>query len=246
MKHHLITTLLLLPPAALADAPAAAPAPPPAAEKSANPESVDISDMEEDYWRPNRDELEVVQNRRFEKARKWELAVHYGIYQGQDYVDSKSYGASLTYNFTNMFFTEFSFHKVTNSDNAFLNSVRNRYGFTPDFNRVTRQLVFSAGWTPLYAKFSLLGKTISQFEMYVAPGMGWTSTLVDHTSLHFTIGQKFFLTEHTLFRLEWRISRFTDIVNTTQGTSSAAYGGPGYVEQNQITHNIIFGLGVMY
>ncbi len=246
-------TLLLLPAMATAKnavlptpAPVAAPAAAPAGAKAINPESVDISGLEEDYWRPNKDELEVVQNRRFEKANKWELTGHYGIYQGQDYVDSKSYGGSLTYNFTNMFFTELSYLKVTNTDNDFLNSVRTRFGFTPDFNRVDHQYVLAAGWTPIYAKFSLLGKKISHFEMYLAPGIGVTKTAEDHLSGHLTIGQKFFLTEHLLFQLDWRISKYTDKVITTQGSSSRSNGGPGFVEQSQTTHNIIFGLGVMY
>lgn len=244
MKCLLIAATLLIPHAAVSAEEQATP--PAAAEAPKNPESVDISGLEEDYWRPNKDELEVVQNRRFEKARKFELAAHYGLFQGQDYVDSKSYGGSLTYNFTNQFFAEFSFHKINNTDNDFLNSVRNRFGFTPDFNRAEKQYVLAGGWTPIYAKFSLLGKKISHFEMYAAPGIGITKTAENHLSGHLTIGQKYFLTELFLFRLEWRISKYTDRVNTPTGSTSVANGGPGYVDQSQTTHNIIFGLGVMF
>lgn len=230
-------------------APQASPPASPAADapKTANnPEAVDISNLEEDYWRPNKDELEVVQNRRFEKAQKWELGIHYGFFQGQDYVDTKSLGGSLTYNFSNQFFAEFSYYKMKSSNNDFLTSVKNRFGFTPDFNEEDHQMVLSAGWTPIYAKFSLLGKKISHFEMYAAPGIGITRTTEDHLSGHLTIGQKFFLTENLLFRFDWRITKFTDRVKTTQGSTSLANGGPGFVEQSETTHNIIFGLGVMY
>lgn len=233
------------PPASAAPAPAPAPAEAPAPEKK-NPEAVDISGLEEDYWRPNKDELEVVQNRRFQKAKKWEFALHYGIFQGQDYVDSKSYGASATYNFTNEWFTELSYAKINNSNNDFLRSVQSRFGFTPDFNTENDQEVLAVGWTPLYAKFALLGKEISHFEMYLAPGVGLTRTASTHFSQHFTVGQKFFLTERFLLRLEWRITHFTDRINTTQGATSRANGGPGYVDQSTTTHNIIFGLGVMF
>jgi len=248
MKSYLIATLILMSSAARAEDQAAAPtaAPAPLTAPPKNPESIDISGLEQDYWRPNKDELEVVQNRRFEKAHKFEFALQYGFYQGQDYVDSKSVGGSLTYNFTNQFFTEFSYFKINNSDNDFLSSVRTRFGFTPDFNRENHQMVLNGGWTPIYAKFALLGKQISHFEMYVAPGVGITNTTADHLSGHFTVGQKFFLTEHLLLRLEWRITKFTDTINTTQGSTSKANGGPGYVDQSQTTNNIIFGLGVMY
>lgn len=216
------------------------------ADSEKKTEAVDISDLEENYWRPNQDELEVLQNRRYEKAGRFELGVHYGIYQGKDYVNSKSTGASLTYNLSNEFFLEVSQHKISNEDNEFLNAVRNRYGFTPDFNRESQQTVLAAGWTPIYAKFSLLGKKISHFEMYFAPGIGRTKTLENHLSGHFTIGQKFYITDHILFRLEWRMSRYTDRIITTQGATSKANGGPGYVDQADTTHNIIFGLGWMF
>lgn len=217
----------------------------PAAEAK-KPQAVDISDLEENYWRPNQDDLEVLQNRRYPKAKRVELAAHYGIYQGKDYVNSKSTGFSLTYNVTDQFFVEASHHKVSNQDNEFLNAVRNRYGFTPDFNRESSQDVINFGWTPIYAKFSLLGKKISHFEMYLAPGVGRTKTLENHFSGHFTVGQKFFLTDHLLFRLEWRMSRYKDRITTTQGSTSKANGGPGYVDQTDTTHNIIFGLGWMF
>lgn len=252
MKTLLITLSLCLP-AAVAfaeDKPAPAPAAPvgeaPQKNQQQNPEAVDISGLEQDYWRPNKDELEVVQNRRYEKKGKLEVAGHYGFFQGQDFVDAKSWGGSLTYNISNQFFVEGSYHKIENSDNDFLKSVRTRFGFTPDFNRQSNQSVLAVGWTPIYAKFSLLGKKISHFEMYAAPGVGITNTGENHVSGHFTIGQKFFLTELLLFRIEWRISKFTDKVNTPQGSTSIANGGPGFVEQAITTHNIIFGLGVMF
>lgn len=237
MRTYAIMLMLLLPAPAAAEQPAAG---------TENPEAVDISGLEEDYWRPNKDELEVIQDRRFQKAGRWELAIQYGIYQGQDYVDAKSFGGSVTYNFSNQLFTELSYFQVSTTENEFLQSVRSRFGFTPDFNRVKRQTVLALGWTPIYAKFGLLGRKISHFEMYLAPGVGQTHTASDRLSGHLTIGQKFFLTELLLLRLEWRISRYTDEVATTQGASSKANGGPGFVRQSETTHNIIFGLGVMF
>ncbi|MGZ3696158.1 MAG: hypothetical protein ACXWQO_19175, partial [Bdellovibrionota bacterium] len=97
-----------------------------AAEPAKKVEAVDISDLEENYWRPNQDELEVLQNRKYEKAHRFELGVHYGIYQGKDYVNSKSTGVSATYNFSNVYFVELSHHRVSNTDNEFLSAIRTR------------------------------------------------------------------------------------------------------------------------
>lgn len=251
MNFSLLATILLLTPALghaedapAPVAPAAAAATPAAA--APNNEAVDISDLEEDYWRPNKDELEVVQNRRFEKKGRFELGLHYGIYQGEDYENATSMGLSGTYNLSNFWFVEASHHKISNTESDFLQSVRRQYGFTPNYNRESSQSVMQLGWVPIYAKFSILGKKISHFEMYLAPGIGMTKTLENHLSGHFTVGQKFFLTDHFLFRLDWRMTRFKDRVNTPQGATSVANGGPGFVEQSITTHNIIFGLGVMF
>lgn len=209
-------------------------------------EKIDISGLEEDYWRPNKDELEVVQNRRYTKAKRFEIGLHYGIFQGKDYVNSRSAGLSVTYNITDEFFVELSRHNISNTENDLLKSFRSQYGTAPEFNTEKSQTVLNVAWVPIYAKFSLLGKKISHFEMYFAPGIGITETTKNNLSGHFTIGEKFFITEHALFRIDWRMSRFTDRVTTTQGSTSLANGGPGYIDKTQTTHNIIFGLGWMF
>jgi outer membrane beta-barrel protein len=234
MKTILLTALLFLPPMLAFP------------QDTPNNESVDISDLEEDYWRPNRDQLEVVQNRRFEKKGRFEFALHYGIFQGEDFENSTSAGLSGTYNFSNFWFVEASHHRISGSDNDFLRSLQRQYGFTPNFNREESQSVLQVGWVPIYAKFSLLGKKISHFELYLAAGPGLTKTLANHLSGHFTVGNKFYLTENLLFRVEWRMTRYKDRVEAKSGALSTANGGPGFVDQTETTHNIIFGLGWMF
>ncbi|RYZ98941.1 MAG: outer membrane beta-barrel domain-containing protein [Proteobacteria bacterium] len=248
MKFLILTSLLFLASTAAqaADAPAAVAPSAPALSPAPNPETVDISDLEDDYWRPNKDELEVVQNRRFEKAGRFELGGHFGIMQGQDFENEKSFGASATYNFNNEWFVEASHHRFSSEDNDFVKSIGQRYGFRPDFNRENHQSALQVGWTPIYAKFSLLGNKISHFEMYLAAGAGITNTLANHFTAMVTVGQKFYLTEHLLFRIDWRISSYNDRINTPQGATSIDKGGPGYVEQRETTNNIIFGLGWMF
>ena len=245
MKTILLSLMLLGAAPAMAEDPAPV-APAPAAAPAPNPETVDISDLEQDYWRPNKDELEVVQNRRFEKKGRFEIGAHYGIYQGEDFESSVSKGVSATYNLSNTWFVEGSHHWISNKDSDFLTSVRKQYNFTPNFNREESQSTLQLGWVPIYAKFSLLGKKISHFELFLAAGPGYTKTLDNHLSGHFTVGTKFYISEHFLFRLDWRMSRYKDKVNAVSGALSKANGGPGYFEQTETTHNIIFGLGWMF
>jgi len=209
-------------------------------------QDIDISDLSEDYWRPNRDELEVVQDRKFNKTGKIEIGLGYGLYQGGEYLNSKSVGASITYHWNNIWATEISTLKINNHESEFLQSVKNRYGFTPDFNAEKRQHTISMLWTPIYAKFSFLGKKISHFETYVGPGVGVTTTANSHFTKTLQIGEKFFITENFIFRIEWKISQYTDQITATQGTPSIANGGPGYFNQSVTKHNIIFGIGWMF
>ena len=101
-----------------------------------------------------------------------------------------------------------------------------------------------------WGRMAFVGSSLVLLALQVGLLPGWALGITDtgekHFSGHFTIGQKFFLTELFLFRLEWRISKFTDKVNTPQGATSLANGGPGFVEQSVTTHNIIFGLGVSF
>lgn len=240
MKSLLLASLILFSPTALAEE-SASPTPAPV-----NPEAVDISDLEQDYWRPNKDELEVVQNRRFDKKGRFEVGLHYGLLQGEDFENSSSMGLSGTYNFSNMWFLELSHHRFSSSDNDFLRSLRTQYGFTPNYNREENQTAAQIGWVPIYAKFSLLGQKISHFELYLAAGPGLTKTLENHLSGHFTVGNKFYLTENLMFRVEWRMTRYKDTVKANSGAFSTANTGPGFVEQTETTHNIIFGLGWMF
>jgi hypothetical protein len=60
------------------------------------------------------------------------------------------------------------------------------------------------------------------------------------------VGNKFYITENFLFRIDWRMSRYKDKVTARSGSLSKANGGPGFYEQNETTHNIIFGLGWMF
>lgn len=228
----------------------AEPAPAPQAATNAGEakkvDAVDISDLEEDYWRPNKDELEVVQNRRFQKAKKFEVAAMYGFYQGADYVNSRAAGVSVAYNITNEWFVDASYLSISATENDLYNSFRTQFGAAPNYSKEQAQEVLSVGWTPIYAKFSLLGKKISHFEMYIAPGIGNTKTTDNHLSKHLTIGQKFFINEHLIFKIDWRVSQYTDKVYSTVGSTTRANGGLGYFEKSETKHNILFGLGWMF
>ena len=206
----------------------------------------DISDLADEYWRPSKDELEVIQNRRFDKKGRFEVSATYGFYQGGDWLDYKSAGVALTYNWNNQFATEISYLKLHATNSELLNSVRTQFAFTPNFNQENSQLSAAMLWTPIYAKFGFLGKKISHFETYLGPGIGLTKTAEQHLTKHLVIGEKFFITEHFIFQIAWKMSWYTDKVTVSQGTYAIVNGGPGYISPNVTRHNLLFGFGWMF
>ncbi len=235
MKRILICLLLLLPagPVFSEDTPK-------------KPEDIDISELEENYWRPNKDELEVLQARRFEKKGRVAVGILYGVYQGREYSITRSFGASAAYYWNEEWATEVMAQRMSNTDSDFLQSVKRQYGFTPDFNNETAQYSASMLWIPIYAKFAFLGNSISHFEMHLGPGVGITKTADNHFTKLFTVGQRFFITKNLLFMIDWKIYQYTDKVRATQGAYSTSNGGPGFFNQQVTRHNFIFGLGWLF
>ena len=133
-----------------------------------------------------------------------------------------------------------------NRDSEFLTAVKSEFGFTPDYNKTNSQYSAFLQWSPIYAKFSLLGKKISHFEMYFAPGAGVTRTTSDRFTKHAAVGQRFYITEHFIFRLEYLISWYSDEIPATRGSASKAKGGPGFTASNETTHNMLIGLGWIF
>lgn len=221
---------------------------PPASAEAAKPapEEADVSKLAEEYWRPGEDELGVIQDRRYDKAKRIEASIMYGFYQGGGYLDTKSQGIALAYHVSNAVAFELSYLQLKNKKSEFLKAVEAQYGFTPDYNAQSSQSSAEFVWTPIYAKFALLGKRVSQFETYFAPGVGYTTTLEKHFTKNLSIGEKFFVTENLVLRLEWKMSFYTDRITATQGTYAIRNGGPGSYEQHLTTHNLMFGLGWLF
>jgi outer membrane beta-barrel protein len=219
---------------------------PTTAAPAVQPEEQDISKLADDYWRPGEDELGVIQDRRYNKEKRVEATLLYGFYQGGGYSDTKATGIALTYHWSNRWATEISTLRLSHQKSDFLTAVENQYGFTPDFNREVSQHTVAMVWTPIYAKFALLGKKVSHFETYIAPGLGLTKTLSNHLTGHLSIGEKFFITEHMILRLEWKMSRYTDSIRASTGAYSTSNGGPGFYKQTDTVHNLLFGLGWLF
>lgn len=204
---------------------------------------LDVSDIAEEYWRPQRDKLGVIQGRRFKKSGHLEISPLYGFYQSRQYTDSNSYGLSLVYNFSETWGLDLSYMRIQNSDSSFLENLRKEFpGLNPGFNLEKSHGILALSWSPIYAKFAFLGRKISHFETYVSLGAGFTETEKYNFTYSVAIGERFYLSEKLLFRVEWRISHYTDndIVKVDRG------GIESKLSDSPTRANLILGLGYLF
>ncbi len=207
---------------------------------------IDVSDIANKYWQPQKDNLEVVQNRRFAKTGRIEFSLLYGFYQTREYQDSTSVGASLTYNFSELWTVEASYLKINNDRSSFLDSLSTQFNVEPNFNSEESQSSILATFAPIYAKFALLGRHISHFEPYISLGGGYTKTLKNHFTIIAAFGNRFFITKNLVLRLEWKRSWYTDEIVAKSGRFSKANDGSGSFEDDIVRNNLIIGVGWLF
>lgn len=207
---------------------------------------VDISDIQNQYWKAHDKEFEVIQNKQYTKTGKIELAPVAGIYQRVDYQDTKTLGAAISYHFSEFVGAELMAYKMFATQSHVLSRFQETTGATIEFNPEKYYIGGSAIITPIYGKFSLLGKKISHFDLYLAPGAGMTKTIGAHFTPSIGVGQKFWISPKWNFRVEYRWMQYHDSIPTTQGTSAVKNGGPGYFEDIITNQNLIFGVSYLF
>lgn len=207
---------------------------------------LDISGLAEEYWRPQKDRLGVIQNKIFTKKNRFAMSLLYGFLDSSQYTSSSSLSIALGFNITERLSLELSYTDITNKPSKFLKAVNERFGFTPDFNYEQNRTMGMLTFTPIYGKFALFGQQISHFEFYFGLGGGVTKTTKQHPTLGLLFGNHFFINKHLLLRTEWRMVRFTDEITITQGSGSIANGGSGTAKESIVRRNLMLGLGVLF
>ena len=255
MELKSVTTywMILLTVAALAAASVGAaeaeknpPPPAPAAAASGESGEVDISDVQNQYWKAHDKEFEVIQNRQYTKAGRIELTPLFGLYQRVTFQDTHTLGLSAAYHFSDMWGAEVMGYKTYGSDSQVLSSFKTATGTTIDFNPESYYMGASALFTPIYGKFSLFGKKISHFDLYLAPGMGVTKTVALRPTPSMAVGEKFWITPKWNFRIEYRWMRYSDDVSATTGSQAIKNGGAGNFSQTVTNQNLMFGISYLF
>lgn len=215
-------------------------------------EEIDVSDLADEYWRPQKDDLEVVQNKRFTKSGRFEASLLYGFLQTHQYTDSQAIGASLNFHLSERWSVEASHFRISNKPSDFLTSVRRQFGLTPDFNNENSQTMGMVSWAPIYGKFALLGRKISHYDFYASLGAGVTETgntsqnTANRFSWSWALGSRFFVWKNLLIRTEFRMLNYTDEVTVTQGSDARRNGGPGFTKTDVTRRNLVLGVGWLF
>ncbi len=195
-------------------------------------DKLDIQKLEQKYWSAKDDDFSVIQNRAFQKEKRFFLSANYGI----PFNDPNSIGTLTGVNFGYFFNERWGIElNHVNSQFKFNDTVdyfKKTYGVLPDHNTFKSANTLMAYWVPIYAKMSLLDKKIIYFDMGFGLGVGTTSydqnscTVVavcksgtglegidksNKSASHysFSIMQQFFLSEHWAIRIDL-VNRYTN------------------------------------
>ncbi|MCK6597099.1 MAG: outer membrane beta-barrel domain-containing protein [Bdellovibrionaceae bacterium] len=228
--------------------------------ESNDSDKLDIQKLEQKYWSAKDDDFTVIQNRAFQKEKRFFLTGSYGI----PFNDPNAVGSLMGINFGYFLNERWGFEVSTVNANFKFNDTvdyfRNRYGVLPNHNTFKSANSIMAYFVPIYAKMSLLDKKIIYFDMGIGLGLGQTNyeenscTLAEgctagasidkinkasKSSSHyaFSIMQQFFLSEHWAVRIDL-INRYTneDRIDSTNKTSIG----------NKLINDTAFQIGVTF
>lgn len=128
---------------------------------------------------------EVVQNRFVKRERRFEIAPEWSLALGGDtYVRTQSLGLNGYYHVTPQFSVslkyQHAFNRLTPEGHAMVQSAYAEYqqnpaapeGLMPEVNPTLSHQLLAFQWYPVYGKVSWLGKSVTQFDVYLNAGFG--------------------------------------------------------------------------
>lgn len=200
------------------------------------PERIDVQSMKRRYWTVgNEDLMDVVQNRRYTKKGRFEIALRYGFWSDDAFQDQKSMGGSLGYH-VNEFLSLHGFYSGISAANsqAFTAATQAASGVTPIVNPNKSVFGGEARGSLIYGKLSLLGSKIFYYDFNTAIGLSQHKAL-EGTGMgyFFGLGQQFFVNRTWFVGVDWRLMFHT-----------AKFNNPPITERSLTTSWIQIGFGV--
>ena len=212
--------------------------------KTEEAEQVEVENVKKQYWAVGDEtRLGVVQDRYYSKAERLQLGVFAGIYSGDPFFDTKSFGGIIGYHFTEYLAIKALGWKDNINNSSALNKFVSVAGVGTNSNR-TRSFVGAEGViSPLYGKLSLFGKLILYFDLHLSLGVGSTDTDNGrYISPFMGIGQEVFVAKSASISIDARwLTYKEDIVERIKA-------GPTFGQKidEQTVYNNLAALGFNY
>ena len=159
------------------------------------------------------DRIKSVQRKVFLKRRRFEIYPHFGIDLNDAFYAHLVLGGSVGYHVVDSLSFEGRFGYVLDSiEQEPIRFVRQSAGGLPERPpRFELHGELDAIWAPLYGKISLFGEGILHFDTYIAVGGGVFKTDEGVApAANFAIGQRYFITDWLVARIELRDYIFPD------------------------------------
>jgi outer membrane beta-barrel protein len=174
------------------------------------------------------------------KANRLELAVRYGFWGNDPFVDQISAGLSLGYHFNELLSVHVGFSTIV----AQLSSAAKAYaqastnGLEPSVNMGRRVINAESKFSLIYGKLSLLGKAIIYYDMNLAVGAAQiTSDFTTRFAPEFGLGQQIFLGQNFVFNADYRMLFSSESYNDRSGNPFS---------RNVTTNWVILGIGYLF
>lgn len=228
-----LTAVVFLQPASASAADSAPKAAPNSLENvGTEAERLNIENIRQKYWaRGDENELGVVQNRMYTKARKFELGVYGGVVSTDPFLSVYSLNASLGYHFSEYLSVAVFGVKYFVGPSSALELLQSPYpngiGTGTNTNEPKWYVGGEVMGSLLYGKLSVIGKAIIHYDFHLIGGLGVMSTESgNYATPSVGVGQAFFITRNITLRTDYRLMIYNETILQKVSSNTSPPGTP--------------------
>ena len=206
---------------------------------SADAEQVDVEGIKKKYWASgDENQLGVVQNRMYSKARKFSLGIGGGFMFNDPFLTVKAYGGTLGYHINEFFGVSLVGYKFSSSPSAALTTLR-AGGKEANTNPPNWYTGAEGTASLLYGKLSLVGASIIYFDLHFSAGAGLMDTESGRAMAGTAgMGQRFYISRVTSLRIDYRMIGYKETIIEKEITTKK---GQAVGDRTNLSHSIFFG-----
>lgn len=216
-----------------------------------NPESdkLDVSDLEKKYWAAKDTDFNVVQNRTYTKAGRYAISLGFGPLLNDSWSEAVALSASASYYFSDRYGAELMYSYTDTKNSASTDRLISQGG-VPNHGKVKTYIGGAFNWVPIYAKMSVMNKSIIYFDMSFSPTVGMTSyeqqtedggRRKSSPTVGIDITQHFFLSKFFALRGDFKNRWYQEDIAAYRNSTAASYPDRKIDSSFSRTSEIIFG-----